>query len=295
MLRNRIALLRSAQQVDEVEYVAGTMGDFASRNESAGTIGVRFDANTVLDVQVGDCAMVRTDGGLPTGGELSVVFCAIVGSRAHDAYTDESDVDRRGVYLPAARVQFSLDGGPAQIVHDADQLCFWKAEKFMRLALKANPTVLETLYSPCIEIASQFVADRIESMKRRGVFLSKRAYDTFIGYADSQFAKMERTRDRGNRFKWKHAMHLIRLLQVGIDVIKTGHLDVVVPEERRKLLHGIKCGELDWPEVKRLRADLVAQFEEAFASTALPDEPDRAAANEFLVELRFALAREAAT
>ncbi len=222
------------------------------------------------------------------------MFVALVGSRAHGLEVESSDIDRRGFFVPAASVQSSLGGAPQQLVHDDDQLCFWEVEKFVRLALSANPTVLETLYSPTVEFVSPHVSKPLATLIQQGTFLSRRAYQTFMGYANSQFEKMQRARDRGNVFKWQHAMHLIRLLHVGIDLVTHGTLDVTVPEEHRALLLAIKRGETDWDEVVRLRMQLVAEFEDAFGSTPLPEVPDVASAESFLVDLRLAVAAEEA-
>ena len=88
---------------------------------------------------------------LPRPHELVLLHAAVVGSRAYGLETEDSDTDRRGIFVAGAGIQFSLDGPPAQRVHDVGQLCFWEVGKFVRLALKANPTVLETLYSPVME------------------------------------------------------------------------------------------------------------------------------------------------
>lgn len=89
-------------------------------------------------------------------------------------------------------------------------------------------------------------------------------------------------------------MHLIRLLHAGIDLVATGALDVTVPEERRASLLAIKRGEIDWDEIAQLRRQLVAEFEDAFSRTVLPDEPDTSRAESFLIDVRLAVAAGAA-
>lgn len=53
-------------------------------------------------------------------------------------------MDRRGFYLPPAELEWSLHGIPEQLETDEEEV-YWKIEKFIRLALKANPNVLECL------------------------------------------------------------------------------------------------------------------------------------------------------
>ena len=72
-----------------------------------------------------------------------VVYRCVVGSRAYGLETEASDVDRRGVYLPPASLHWSLAGVPEQLEDPATQECYWEMQKFLVLALKANPNVLE--------------------------------------------------------------------------------------------------------------------------------------------------------
>ena len=77
-----------------------------------------------------------------------VIYRCVVGSRAYGLDHDESDVDRRGVYLPPAEMHWSLYGVPEQLENTETDECYWELQKFLMLALKANPNVLEVLYSP---------------------------------------------------------------------------------------------------------------------------------------------------
>jgi uncharacterized protein len=80
-------------------------------------------------------------------------------------------------------------------------------------------------------------------------------------------------------------MHLIRLLLSGISALREGELRVRLDEHRDALL-AIKSGDQPWPDVNAWRLRLHKQFDEAFASTQLPDRPDYEWANEFLIRAR---------
>ena len=80
-------------------------------------------------------------------------------------------------------------------------------------------------------------------------------------------------------------MHLIRLLLQGIEILREADLIVRVAENREKLL-AIKNAELDWREVNEWRVKLHREFDEAFAKTNLPENPDYKRANEFLIKAR---------
>src|SRR5690606_33812005 len=102
--------------------------------------------------------------------------------------------------------------------------------------------------------------------------------------AMSQFKKLGADLRNKGAVKWKHAMHLTRLLVAGIHALREGEIPVrVLPEHRERLL-AIRDGRVPWEEVDRWRLDLHAEFERAFAETKLPERPDYARANEFLIK-----------
>ena len=104
-----------------------------------------------------------------------------------------------------------------------------------------------------------------------------------------QFKKLEQDlRARGD-IKWKHAMHLMRLLLSGISALREGELRVRLDEHRAALL-AIKRGDQPWPEVNAWRLRLHKKFDEVFASTKLPDRPDYSWANGFLLKARREMA-----
>src|SRR5437879_4225676 len=82
--------------------------------------------------------------------ESLVMYRCIVGSRAYGLDNDESDTDLRGIYLAPAELQWSLFGAPEQFEDNATQSCYWELQKFLAMAVKANPNILECLYSPMV-------------------------------------------------------------------------------------------------------------------------------------------------
>ena len=80
-----------------------------------------------------------------------IILQCITGSRAYGLNNEASDIDRRGIYLPPANLHWSLYGLPEQIENQETDECYWELQKFISLALKANPNILECLYTPLIE------------------------------------------------------------------------------------------------------------------------------------------------
>ncbi len=214
--------------------------------------------------------------------EHCIVYRCVVGSRAFGLDDDRSDTDLRGIFLPSADLSWSLAGVPEQIERSESQECYWELGKFLRLALKANPNILECLYTPLIETAEPVAH---ELLAIRGAFLSKLVYQTYNGYVMSQFKKLKDDERIRGGYRWKHAMHLIRLLLSGIEVLRQGTVLVDVGEHRDRLL-AIKRGELTFEEIDAWRLALHRTFEEAFHRTALPERPDVDTVNAFLLRAR---------
>jgi len=211
-----------------------------------------------------------------------VIFRCVIGSRAYGLDDENSDIDRRGIYLPPADLHWSLYGVPEQLENDATQEVYWELQKFVVLALKANPNVLECLYSPIIETATPLAQEMLD-MKE--VFLSRLVFQTYSGYVASQFKKMQTDIRNQGQVKWKHVMHLVRLLLSGINVLREGFVAVTVGEHRDRLL-AIKSGETKWDEVEAWRLELHQEFNSAFERTKLPERPDYERANDFLIKAR---------
>lgn len=212
-----------------------------------------------------------------------VILRCVVGSRAYGLARGDSDTDRRGVYLAPAKLHWSLAGAPEQLEDKAAEECFWELGKFLKLALKANPNILECLFTPLVEAATPRGRALLEL---REAFLSRRCYETFQGYALSQFRKLEQDLRARGEIRWKHAMHLVRLLLAGVGLLETGTLAVDVGGDRERLL-AIKDGAVPWEEVDAWRRELHARFDAAAEATALPPEPDYARVQEFLWDARL--------
>ena len=216
-----------------------------------------------------------------------VIYRCIVGSHAYGLSHEESDVDRRGIYLPPADLQWCLYGVPEQLENPESEEVYWELQKFLVLALKANPNVLECLYTPLVETKTELAS---ELLNVREAFLSRLVYQTYNGYVLSQFKKLEQDWRAMGDIKWKHAMHLIRLLLSGITVLREGFVPLSVEEHRDKLL-AIRRGHIAWDEVNAWRLELHKCFNQAYERTKLPATPDYQRVNDFLVCARRSVVR----
>ncbi|MFC0626548.1 nucleotidyltransferase domain-containing protein [Kribbella deserti] len=210
------------------------------------------------------------------------VYAAIVGSRAFGLDTESSDTDTRGVYVAPTEAFWSFAKPPTHVEGPADEWFSWEVERFCELALKANPNMLEVLHSPLVVRQTPIGTELVEL---RDAFLSQLAYQTYSGYVLSQFKKLEADFRRDGRPKWKHAMHLIRLLLAARTLLHEGQLTIDAGPHRDRLL-ALRAGELPWDEVERWRLSLHADLEQALTTTSLPEVPDVARVNAWLYTVR---------
>ncbi len=266
---------------------------------------VRFADGHVVRAKKSDLAIRRSDAPeeeLPAreaaAFEPHVIYRVRVGSRAFGLAGPGSDEDERGVYLPPAEWGWSLQKPPEEVQwkrsggrivgHEEKggegDVTLWEIEKFLRLALKANPNILETLYVPEAHVLHAGpVGRKLRDLREK--FLSKYIYRTYSGYVLSQFRKFQRDIARGGAYKPKHAMHLIRLLCSGIEALRGNGIMVDVGAYRGELLR-IKEEAPPFEEVHRRALELDAVFQAEFERTRLPDRPDVAAVDRFLIEAR---------
>ncbi|MFI8263286.1 MULTISPECIES: DNA polymerase beta superfamily protein [unclassified Streptomyces] len=214
------------------------------------------------------------------------IYACVMGSRAFGLATEASDTDRRGVYLAPTPLFWRFEKPPTHVEGPREEEFSWELERFCELALRANPNILECLHSPLVE---RLTPKGEELLSLREAFLSRRAHTTFTRYAVSQHAKLLADVRVHGAPRWKHAMHLLRLLLSCRDLLRTGRLTIDAAEHRDRLL-AVRRGELTWPEVDTWMTRLREESDTALATTALPAEPDRARVEDFLLRTRRASA-----
>lgn len=148
------------------------------------------------------------------------------------------------------------------------------------LAAKGNPTALHFLFAQ--NYASKPRPwEKILSNKQ--VFLSRQAASQFRGFADAQARRLQGigSGKKGqpheligaHGYDIKAAMHVIRLLNEGIELMRSGVISLPRPE--KDLLVTIRTGNYGSLErVLDLANSLFAQLEQAEAESSLPEKVD---------------------
>jgi uncharacterized protein len=92
--------------------------------------------------------------------------------------------------------------------------------------------------------------------------------------------------EKQSGFDLKHAMHCVRILRSGLEILRSG--EVIV--DRREAgdadeLKAILQGEFTYEQVTQIADDLVAALEDAYTTSSLPHHPDLPAINQLCIEL----------
>jgi uncharacterized protein len=217
----------------------------------------------------------------------NIILEGVAGSQAYGLATPTSDEDIKGIFVAPTDEILGLDKPKDTYDHTAPDYCYYEVEKFMRLALKCNPTVLEMLwladYSKLTMFGRMLVSNRHLFLSESGV------REAFGGYAYSQIVRLKkRTNEgkdgfgRGLRYE-KHVRHCFRLMREAKQLLETGTMDIRYhdPAERAELF---ELGLAPLEEVEARYAE--AGFELDFIESVLPAKPDRDAVNTMLLTFR---------
>ncbi len=226
------------------------------------------------------------------------------GSIAHGTYVPNDDPlsiddkDLIGICIPPADHYVGLrefgSRGTEEIMSDPWDIVVYEHRKALRLLAKGNPNMLCMLWAPP-EFTTHYTAAGEALLACRELFATQAAFPAFRGYAQSQLKKMQKGVYHGYMgekrkalvdefgFDTKNASHLIRILQQGIDFMRTGELEVYRSDAAELL--AIKRGEFSYEHIKARAEKLDWTLEQAGRRSPLPEKPDWDAINTLAVHM----------
>ena len=231
----------------------------------------------------------------------------ITGSHAYGCQTIDSDFDIYGFTIPPKEYLFpSLFGyipGFSTDIPNFDQLQvrpfnykkttaegqIYNIVKFFKLCMGNNPNMIDTLFvrDQCVTHCT-----KIGSMVRsnRELFLSKKCWHTFKGYAYSQMSRLETKNPDpdGKRaalrekygYDVKFAYHIVRLLNEVEQLLETGSMDLMLHNEQLK---SIRRGEWTIRQIKQYFEAAFPKLEKLYDSSQLPHKPNEKAIRILLI------------
>lgn len=176
---------------------------------------------------------------------------------------------------------------------DLDEVVY-SLKKYVRLALNGNPTILLPLFAPDEFLITVTGLGRELRELAPSVILSRQAGQRFAGYLNAQRRSLLSHDGKGRDvtrpelieaygYDTKYCGHMIRLGLQGAELMETGRITLPVPEPWRTVIRDLRTGgySMEWALDK---AEMLEQrITDAIPSSPLPEQPDRDAADAWLV------------
>jgi hypothetical protein len=148
-----------------------------------------------------------------------------------------------------------------------------RMEAFYRDALSATEAEIEERKRAVATLALHLPADVVITLNAE-----KRYRSAMKHWESYQAWKAERNRARAeleakHGYDTKHAMHLVRLMRMGVEILKRGELLVRRPDATE--LQSIRDGALAFDALLEQTETLRIQMDEAAQKSALPADVDR--------------------
>ncbi len=236
-----------------------------------------------------------------------LMFLAEVGSGVHGITVDggSDDTDYMGITVEPPQCITGLEtfsqfqrhtawdrpGGLRERSGQGDEdYVVYGLQKFARMALAGNPSILNLLFVPDSAIHFNCLHAR-ELLRNAHWFVSKQAASRYLGYLHRQ--RLGMTGEIGAKVKrpelvekfgydTKYASHALRLGFQGAELLSTGSITLPMPESQREMVLAIKRGEVS-KEDALLQIEVVEQALQYMAQyNSLPEHPDRTAVNHWL-------------
>lgn len=243
-----------------------------------------------------------------TQGILSgTILLGTVGSTVHGTNVEDGveDLDLMGVCIESERRVLGFQEFEQFIYRSAAKregkdnarsragdvdMVIYSLRKYLRLALKGNPTILTLLFTKKNLISS------IEGISLQGLaskLVSKKAGAAYLGYMQAQRQRLlgERGGRHGSRpeltnqfgYDSKYAAHVLRLGYQGIELMETGRLTLPMPEVQRRDVLAIRRGEITFDTCMSQLGSIERELKDSIETSSLRAEPDRESVEKWMI------------
>ena len=121
--------------------------------------------------------------------EQRLLYSYIRGSHLYNLCTENSDVDTSGVYIATKEQLLGCFGYKPQVSDSRHDNTWFEVGELVRLLLKSNPTVIESLFVPENKMIVKPSPLLDELFANKNEFITKQCFNPFIGYAIDQIKK----------------------------------------------------------------------------------------------------------
>lgn len=239
------------------------------------------------------------------------ILRGVVGSTIHGLHVSDGleDRDEMGVCVEPLEAAMGVGAPFEQYIyrtavereqkHEAKSragdldLTVFSLRKYVRLALKGNPTVLNLLFVPPAECVIR-TARGAQLQDLAPFIVSREAGKAYLGYMQAQRQRL--TGERGQKdvnrpelvekygFDTKYAMHVLRLGYQGVEILETGHLSFPMREPARGWLRHVRLGEVKLQDCLTVAGELEARIKDLLDTSPLPPESNRKKVEEWMLD-----------
>lgn len=231
-----------------------------------------------------------------------LLFATISGAHLYGFPSADSDFDLRGVHVLPLDEVVGLTTGSETVeksgIHDGLEidLVTHDAKKFFGLMLKKNGYVLEQVLSPLV-IQSSPEHEQLRAFAQQCV--TKHHAHHYLGFAATQWKLFQKE----SVPCVKPLLYVYRVLLTGIHLMQTGEVEAnlvhlndsfrlpYVPDLIQQKIEGPEKGKLNQADLAFHAAEyerLVAELEEAYAESHLPEVPNCSQAmHDLLLQVRL--------
>jgi hypothetical protein len=216
------------------------------------------------------------------------IYSVEAGSSMYGTRVATSDTDIREVHLTSPENLLGFVEKSDLVLSPDATVDFqsWELRKFLKMAVSANPNILEVLFAP--EDCVRFVSEEFAFFRViKNLFLSKRIGETYLGYATSNYKRIlssHRNTASPARYDAKDAMHLIRLVRTGIEALEKESFNVRRTTDVSYFL-SIRAGDVPWEHIEEEFLYAKNRINQLLESSHLPDQPNIATINEQCIDI----------
>lgn len=243
-----------------------------------------------------------------TEAETATILRCEVGSTAHGVSIGSDDRDEMGILIEPFTEAMGLRAPFEQFIfrtatertgkNDAPSqpgdldLTLYSLRKWLRLALKGNPTILSMLFAPVLSGSS--LGTQLRELAPK--IISRQVGAQYLGYMQSQRHKM--LGEKCNRvkrpdlvekfgFDTKFAYHMLRLGLQGEELLQTGKFSMPVSPAHQSFLIEVRKGTYSLKDCLDTSLALEKRVKELMEDGPLREKPDTEAVNEWMLNTYY--------
>lgn len=173
-------------------------------------------------------------------------------------------------------------------------LTVYALRKWVRLALKGNPTVILLLFAPSYEVCTA-IGQQLRELAP--CFASRSAGAHYLGYLQAQRMRLlgERGQKNVNRrelverfgFDTKYAGHMLRLGYQGVEFLETGRLTLPMREAERERCKAVRRGDVALNDILTETGQLEVHLRDLCETSPLPERPNAERVEEWMLDTYY--------